>query len=83
VVGEISTWDGVLASQGSRTALSAVGWWSGPRAASSIGNRVPVRTLQFNFGVGDSRVVRMKGGVAAEEHVGDDGQCRNDEYGGA
>jgi len=25
----------------------------------------------------------MKGGIAAEEHVGNDGQCRNDESGGA
>jgi len=62
-----------LASQGSRRTSSAVGRWSGPRAASLIGNRVPVRTLEFDFGVGDGRVVRMKGGVAAEEHVGDDG----------
>ena len=26
--------------------------------------------------------VRTKGGIAAEEHVGDDGQCRKDESGG-
>ena len=51
--------------------------------ASLIGNRVPVRTLEFNFGVGDGRGVRMKGGVAADEHIGDGGQCRNDESGGA
>ena len=48
-----------------------------------IRNRVPVQTLEFNFGVGEGRVVRTKRCVAAEEHVGDDGQCRNDESGGA
>ena len=83
VVGAISTWDGVLASQGSRRASSAVGRWSRPRAVSLIEDRVPVRTLEFDFGVGDGRVVCTKEGVAAEEHVGDDGQRRNDESGGA
>ena len=43
-----------------------------------FGNRVPVRTLKFNFGISDllgegSGVVSSKRGVAAEEDVGDDG----------
>ena len=43
-----------------------------------IGNRVPVRTLEFDLGVGvllgeGGRVVCTKGRVTAEEHVGDDG----------
>jgi len=43
-----------------------------------FGNRVPVRTLKFNFEIGGllgegGGVVSMKRGVAAEEDVGDDG----------
>jgi len=43
-----------------------------------FGNRVPVRTLKFDFGIGGlldegSGVVSTKRGVSAEEDVGDDG----------
>ena len=45
---------------------------------SLIGNRVPVRTLEFDFRVRvllgqGGGVVGAKRGVAAEENVGDDG----------
>ena len=43
-----------------------------------IGDWVPVRTLEFDFGIRvllgeDGHVVCAKWGLAAEEHVGDDG----------
>jgi len=52
-----------------------------------IKNRVSVRTLEFDFGIrvllGEGRrVVRAKRGVAAKEHVGDGGYCKQDESGG-